>query len=70
MIVDEVGDYKLIEKVRVRNTRSVGVLNIGEVIHISNIDRANEKVTGPCLVDWINWNLPVHPLKREDDEIN
>ena len=64
MIIKKIGRYKLTKDFYIRNTISCSTFPKGRVIQITQIDTMGQKVIGPLLFDWVNWDMPV--IKEDD----
>lgn len=65
MIIKEIGKYKLLSDIVIRNCISIETIPKGTVLEIIQIDKEFHKVFGPGLSDWIHWDLPVEKVTEE-----
>jgi len=62
MIVDRIGNYRLLEELKTWNAIGTATLPRNTILNIEQIDHEGQKIIGPRLLDWIGWNLPVVAL--------
>jgi hypothetical protein len=63
MIINEVGQYKLLEDIKTSNSFSVGTILKDIVLNITQIDKVYYQVIANELMDWTYWDLPVVKIK-------
>ncbi len=62
MIIKKTGKYRVLESFKTHNSISIGQINKGDIITITQIDIHYHKVIGSPLLDWEYWDLPVEKL--------
>ena len=59
MIINKIGEYRVLRSFTTRNKLRVGSIKADSILKITQIDKKYHKVIGPALMDWIYWDLPV-----------
>ena len=63
MIIDKVGDYRLLSDFVNRGSISVSTIPAGTVVRITAVDKEFHKVHSRQFDDWQYWNINAEPVE-------